>query len=282
MNYRHAYHAGNFADVLKHCMLARILVHLREKAAPFRVIDTHAGEGEYDLTGPEAEKSGEWREGIGRVFGAKMADPAQALVAPYLDAVAALNPDGNLRRYPGSPAIVRSLMRSADRLTACEREPAAAQTLRETLRRDRRIKVVAIDGWTALRAAVPPRERRGLVLIDPPFEERGEFDRLATRLAEAHRKWPTGVYLAWYPVKQIDEARAFARALVKSAIPKVLRIEMQVAPRAQERLAAAGLVVVNPPWRLFEETNTMLPEIGRLLGAPSPGAYGADWLTGEA
>ena len=192
MNYRHAFHAGNFADVHKHSVLARILVHLGQKPAAFRVIDTHAGAGRYDLSGPEPSRSGEWRHGIELVWQARHELP-NALLTPYLDAVAALNPDGRLRTYPGSPLVADSLLRSQDRLIACELEPQSAALLAATLRSDRRAKAVAIDGWTALGAYVPPKERRGIVLIDPPFEETADFGRLSKELAAAHRKWPTGI-----------------------------------------------------------------------------------------
>jgi 23S rRNA A2030 N6-methylase RlmJ len=165
MNYRHAFHAGSFADVVKHIVLVRILLHLRAKPAAFRVIDTHAGAGLYDLAGEEAGRSGEWREGIGRLLTAVIAEAARALIAPYLDAVAACNGGGRLAVYPGSPVLVRALLRPQDRLIACELEPNAAAALARNLRRDPRSKAVAIDGWTALTAYVPPKERRGLILI---------------------------------------------------------------------------------------------------------------------
>lgn len=169
MNYRHAFHAGNFADVLKHAVLVRILVHLRTKPAAFRVIDTHAGAGLYNLTGPEASRSPEWQGGIGRLMAAPLSTAARGLLQPYLDAVASHNPGGQMRCYPGSPAIVQALMRSQDRLLACEMEPGAAAELARQLAADRRSKAVSIDGWTALNAFIPPKERRGLVLIDPPL-----------------------------------------------------------------------------------------------------------------
>src|SRR5437763_13112898 len=197
MNYRHAFHAGNFADVLKHAVLARILAHLGEKAAPFRVIDTHAGAGLYDLAAEAATRTGEWRGGIGRLIDADLADDIRALLAPYLAAVRAANPGGGLRRYPGSPLIALSLMRPRDRLVACELEPGAAAALAAHLRRDARARAVEIDGWLALNAYVPRKERRGVVLIDPPYEEKHEFARLADALAGAQRKWTTGIFLLW-------------------------------------------------------------------------------------
>ena len=177
MNYRHAFHAGNFADVLKHAVLARILVHLAEKAAAFRVIDTHAGAGLYDLSSEAATRTGEWRDGIGRLIGAKLPDEIRALLAPYLAAVTAANQSGTLHRYPGSPLIALSLMRPQDRLVACELEPGAAAALAANLRRDARARAVAIDGWIALNAYVPPKERRGVVLIDPPYEDKSRLMR---------------------------------------------------------------------------------------------------------
>src|SRR6266446_9340448 len=191
MNYRHAYHAGNFADVVKHAVLVRILVHLCGKPAAYRVIDTHAGAGLYDLAGPEAARSLEWRAGIHRLLAMPTAEPARALLAPYLDVVAGLNGAGRLTTYPGSPALARAFLRPQDRLLACELEPHAASALMRNFARDRRVKVVAIDGWTALNAYVPPPERRGLVLVDPAFEDAGDFARLARGLEIAHRKWPT-------------------------------------------------------------------------------------------
>src|SRR6201999_3887642 len=201
MNYRHAFHAGNFADVIKHIVLVRILTYLQDKQAAFRVIDTHAGAGVYAPTGEKARRTGEWLTGIARVMQARFSEPTLPLVAPYLDIVRAFNPTRELKAYPGSPLIARALMRPQDRLTACEVEPKARKHLIEALRRDTQARVVDLDGWTALPAFVPPNERRGLVLIDPPFEQKDEFERLADGFALAFAKWPTGSYLLWYPVK---------------------------------------------------------------------------------
>ena len=281
MNYRHAFHAGNFADVVKHVVLVRILVHLRQKPAPFRVIDTHAGAGRYDLAGEEAKRSGEWRDGIGRLVGAPVAARARALLAPYLDAVAACNGAGRLTTYPGSPALVQAFLRAQDRLIACELEPNAAAALARDLAGDRRSKAVAIDGWTALNAYVPPKERRGLVLIDPAFEDAGDFARLVPALAAAHRKWPSGTYLMWYPITERAPSDALTRRVRKSGIAKILRIELRVAPREPARLAACGLIVVNPPWTLAGELAILLPELAVALSAAGGGAHCVDWLADE-
>ena len=282
MNYRHAFHAGNFADVLKHAVLVRLLVHLRQKPAAFRVIDTHAGAGIYDLAGPEAARSGEWRDGIGRLLTASVAEPARALLVPYLDAVAVLNPGGTLASYPGSPALVRAFLRTQDRFIACELEPNAAAALVRYLHGDRRSKAVAIDGWTALNAYVPPKERRGLVLVDPPFEDVGDFPRLAQALAAACRKWATGSYLLWYPIKERDAPDTLARQLRRSGIAKVLRAELSVAPLgASDRLGGCGLIAVNPPWTLEGELKVLLPALAGALSVAGGGAHRVDWLTGE-
>jgi 23S rRNA (adenine2030-N6)-methyltransferase len=282
MNYRHAYHAGNFADVVKHAVLCRILVHLREKPAAFRVIDTHAGAGIYDLAAPEPSKTGEWRDGIGRLWTVRFDPPARALLAPYLDAIAARNAADKLSSYPGSPALAQSLLRRQDRLIACELEPKAAAALAHNLRGDARVKTLAIDGWMAFSAYVPPRERRGLVLVDPPFELADDFKRLAQGLENAHRKWPTGIYLLWYPMKEPAEAGAFCRRLARSGIAKILRVELVVAPGGDpSKLHGAGLVVVNPPWTLESELKRILPQLAAVLSRNGKGRVRLDWLAGE-
>lgn len=282
MNYRHAFHAGNFADVVKHAVLVRILVHLRAKPAAFRVIDTHAGAGRYDLNGPEAARSLEWREGIERLVTASIGAQARILLAPYLDVVAACNGVAGLTSYPGSPAIVRAFLRPQDRLLACELEPSAAAALTRYLAGDRRSKALSVDGWTALHAYVPPKERRGLVLTDPSFEDSGDFVRLGQGLEAAHRKWANGIYLAWYPIKERAGPDALARRLRRSGIAKILRAELSLAaPRADNRLGACGLIVVNPPWTLAGELAILLPELATILSGAAGGTHRLDWVASE-
>jgi 23S rRNA (adenine2030-N6)-methyltransferase len=283
MNYRHAYHAGNFADVFKHAILCRVLLHLQGKPAPFRVIDTHAGAGVYNLTAVEAGKTGEWRNGIGRLLAASFDAEIRALLTPYLDAVAACNPPDRLTTYPGSPALARGFLRRQDRLIACELEPRAAATLANNLRGDVRVKTLAIDGWTALSANVPPKERRGVVLVDPPFEQGDDFTRLAQGLESAHRKWSSGIYLLWYPIKEPTEVVAFARRLARSGIAKILRAEFAVAPTSDTtKLHGTGLIVVNPPWTLHGELAHLLPVLAAALSRDGKGGSKLDWLAGEA
>jgi 23S rRNA (adenine2030-N6)-methyltransferase len=282
LNYQHAFHAGNFADVHKHAVLARILTHLRNKPAAFRVIDTHAGAGRYDLFGPEPTRSGEWRDGIEKLWQGRvgLGEAAGELLKPYLDAVASLNPGGRLRTYPGSPLLAQSLLRPQDRLIACELEPRAAALLKGALRGDARAKVIALDGWTALNAYVPPKERRGLVLVDPPFEDTADFTKLSSILAAAHRKWPTGAYMLWYPIKERDAPDALARRLKKTGLPALLRCEISIGPpRADLGLAGSGLILVNPPYRLDAELKILLPALGRLLGPQASNKI--DWLAPE-
>jgi 23S rRNA (adenine2030-N6)-methyltransferase len=272
MNYRHAFHAGNFADVIKHFVLARILTYLQEKPAAFRVIDTHAGAGVYDLNGEEARRSGEWLTGIARIMQARLSNDAAGLMKPYLDIVRSYNDPGQLTSYPGSPLIARALLRPQDRLVACELEPKARKALIDALRRDTQARVVDLDGWIALPAFVPPKERRGVVLIDPPFEAKDEFDRIGAVFASAFVKWPTGIYMIWYPAKTRRSTDALAELVARTAAAakppgKCLRLEFSVAPQtAGGALTSAGLLVVNPPFTLQDELKTILPELEKPLG----------------
>ena len=282
MNYRHAFHAGSFADVFKHAVLCRLLHYLRGKPGAFRVIDTHAGAGLYDLAGDEASCGAEWHDGIERLMAAKLPDAAAALLAPYLEVIGALNEQGRLRVYPGSPAIVRAWLRPQDRLVACELEPKAAAALARNLRGDVRIKTVDADGWTALSAHVPPPERRGLVLVDPPFEQDADFHRLSHGLETAHRRWTTGIYMLWYPIKGRAEPDALAKRLRRLGIGKMLRAELVVAPPSDPtRLTGSGLILVNPPWTLPDDLSVLLPALAAVLGRHGRGSFTLDWLMGE-
>jgi 23S rRNA (adenine2030-N6)-methyltransferase len=279
MNYRHAFHAGGFADVIKHIVLVRILIYLQDKPAPFRIIETHAGAGVYDLGGDEARRGGEWLTGIARLMQARFSETTLPLVAPYLDIVRAFNPQAALEAYPGSPLIARALLRPQDRLTACEVEPKARKRLIDALRRDTQARVVDLDGWTALPAFVPPNERRGLVLIDPPYEQKDEFERMAKGFAQAFAKWPTGSYMLWYPVKSRRATDNLARhvAEVAGAVAppgKCLRLEFSAAPQiAEAGLTSAGLLIVNPPWTLAGELKAILPELEKPLGQGGAGRF---------
>ncbi|WP_029007655.1 23S rRNA (adenine(2030)-N(6))-methyltransferase RlmJ [Azospirillum halopraeferens] len=278
MNYRHAFHAGNFADVLKHAVVAAILDRLRAKPAPFCVLDTHAGIGRYDLASDPAQRTGEYVGGIAALFGRPPPHPA---LAPYLDAVQDLNPDGSLRWYPGSPLLARALMRPQDRLVAVELHPEDAGTLKREFAGDPAVAVHRGDAYAALKAHLPPRERRGLVLMDPPFEEPDEFTRLADGLARAHRRWPTGIYALWYPIKERPAVWRFHEALEATGIRRILLAELTIHPEDTHlRLNGCGMAIVNPPWTLDTALGEALPALHAALPATGGGA-GVSWLVPE-
>jgi 23S rRNA (adenine2030-N6)-methyltransferase len=276
VNYRHAFHAGNFADVMKHILLVRVLAHLRRKETPFRAVDTHAGTGLYDLSGDEAERTGEWRSGVGRID-APFAPEVEALVAPYRAVLAAVR-DRHGNAYPGSPTVVRELLRPQDRGVFVELHPQDRAVLERRFRRDPVAKVLHLDGWTALHALIPPKERRGVVLIDPPFEEPGELGRLAREMAKAVGKWPTGIFLGWYPIKDPAAVDGPA-AVLAAAAPEGLRLELMIDfPDEPERLNGCGLFVLNPPWTLRAEAEAILPALAGRLARESYGAFRSETL----
>ena len=284
MNYRHAFHAGSFSDVLKHAVLARILVHLMHKEAPFRFIDTHAGAGRYDLSGDEARRSPEWREGIARVLTARPPAPVGELLRPYLQAVGPHDAEGRPVAYPGSPAIAQTLMRAQDRIALCEANPDEREALIAALGRDRRLSIVSTDGYVALNAYLPPKERRGVILIDPPFEAPGETGGIVHALERALRKWPTGAYVAWRPIRDARDDARFLNAVAALGAPNVLRLELDIGPgpigaHGQEPLTRAGLLVVNPPHPLVGEARTLLPWLAQTLGRGEGGKQLCDWVT---
>ena len=282
MNYHHAFHAGNFADVMKHIILTRLIEYLKLKPAAFRVIDTHAGIGRYDLTSDEAQRSPEWETGIKLLFDQKLPPEAAALAKPYLDVIRGENSDGELTTYPGSPLLARKLLRSQDRLFAMELHPEDAATLGHVFAGDIQTRVIELDGWLALGSQLPPKEKRGLVLIDPPFEEDGEFERLVEGLVKAHKRFPQGVYALWYPLKEQKERDAFVGMLAETGIPKILRAELMVrAPAHPARLFGTGMILVNPPFTLDAELKLLLPELAKILADNGRGGTRVDWIRGE-
>lgn len=273
MNYRHAYHAGNFADVLKHLVLTLVIEHMKLKPAPFRVIDTHAGVGLYDLTSLEAAKTGEWQGGIGRILADPVPGDAGAILAPYLDTIHSENPGGTFSYYPGSPLIARRLLRGQDVLVANELHPEDHASLARQFARDGQTKILNLDGWTALKSLLPPKERRGVILIDPPFEEAGELDRLVTGLEAALRRFATGTFMLWYPVKALRPIDRFLAAISALRLEKILVVELFIRPPADpDRLNGTGLVVINPPFTLADRLNAVMPELVRRMAVES-GAF---------
>lgn len=281
MNYRHIYHAGNFADVFKHAVLARILAYLRQKDAPFRVLDTHGGIGLYDLSSEAAEKTGEWRDGIGRLDG-ELPPALAGFLAPYLEAVAAIRAGAPGAVYPGSPLIIRHHLRPGDGLTATELHPDDVATLKRCFEFDRQAKVIELDGWLALKSFLPFRERRGLVLIDPPFEATDEFAAMARGLVEAQARAATLTYMLWYPVKDHAGVGRFVNTIAGLGIRKILRAELAIAAPGQlPGLSASGLIVINPPWTLHDELQAALPLLAARLARAPGAATRVEWLVGE-
>jgi len=276
MNYRHGYHAGNFADVLKHTALCELLRLLTAKDKKLFVLDTHAGPGGYDLGGSLARRTGEAEAGIVRLAAAPRAGMPAAVVR-YLAAVAAYDrkfgpAGGEPRRYPGSPRLVRAALRPADRFIACELHPEEALALKREFAGDRAVEVRQGDGYKALKALLPPIERRGLVLIDPPFEVTDEYERLLRALRQGVRRFATGCYAVWYPIKD-ETAAAFVREL---AAFKPLVLELRLDGIAPGKLAACGLAVINPPWRFEEAMREALPWLAEQLGP------GVSWAVDSA
>ena len=280
MNYRHGFHAGNFADVFKHALLARILSHLTKKDAPFRVIDTHAGEGAYDLFSAEAERTGEWREGVGRLADfALWPEPERMLLSPYVEKLGGFV-DGRPRLYLGSPLLVQEFLREKDRALFCELRADAYAALSARFKRDARVKALFLDGYTGLGAFVPPKERRGLALIDPPFERTDEYGAMFSAFLSAYAKWPTGIYALWHPIKSRSETRAFHDAFAKAHVRRALRLELCVGGQAP-RLNACGLVVVNPPYGFIEDARAILSLLAPHLAQGEGAAFVVEELTGE-
>ncbi len=287
MNYRHAFHAGGFADVVKHAVLALLIERLKQKDTAFRVIDTHAGVGLYDLAGDEATRSGEWRDGIGRLWGRLWRhdlDPGlAALLAPLLSAVQAANAGREtLGLYPGSPWIARHLLRRQDRLTAVELHPDDAHALADLFAGDVQVRTITLDGWLALGAFLPPKERRGLVLVDPPYEETDEFARLIDGFTDAHRRWPTGIYCLWYPVKELAAVDRLRVGLAKSGIRRLLRAELTVRARgAGGTFNGTGLVICNPPWQFAEALAALLAGLVPILAEGDGAGHTIDEIAAE-
>lgn len=260
MNYRHAFHAGNFADVVKHLALVAVLLHLRGKDAAFAVIDTHAGRGLYDLSSEEARRTGEAASGIGRLR--DVGDGLKAL-SSYLGLVRGCGEEA----YPGSPLLAAQLLRPQDRYSAVEMHPAEAAALAEVLKPYRKAHVECGDGYARLLALVPPPERRGVVLIDPPYEVEDEFETVAHAFAGAYRRFATGIYLVWFPRKSQAEAAKLCGEMLAAGVSKALRLDVVRPAATDDRLDAAGLLVVNPPYRFEEEMRGALAPVLPLLGA---------------
>ena len=270
--------------MLKHAVLARVLVYLTRKESPFRFIDTHAGAGRFDLMSKEAKRSPEWREGIARILTARPPAPVAELLRPYLEAVGPHDAEGRPLSYPGSPAIAQTLMRAQDRIALCEANPDEREALIAVLGRDGRLSIVGTDGYVALNAYLPPKERRGIVLIDPPFEAPDEAAAVERALERALHKWPSGTYVAWRPIRETQVDARFLNSIAALGAPNILRLELDVGygpigAHGQQPLARAGLLVVNPPHTLMDEARTLLPWLAQTLARGGVGQHVCAWLT---
>lgn len=279
LSYQHEYHAGNHADVLKHAALALCIEALKRKPAPFRVIDAHAGSGIYDLGSPEARKTGEASGGIGRILAA---DHPPAALVPYLDAIRACHDGaGGQRRYPGSPAVARHLLRPGDQLDLLELHPRSVAILRYNFTNDPQAHVHERDCYEGLPALLPPPERRGLVLLDSAYELRDEFDRVTATLQSCHRRFPGGVYVVWYPMLQRPPADRFARRVVATGIRRIYQVELQVETAGFAGMRGSGLLLVNLPFGVENDLKELLPWLWRTLARNGAGNWRAGWLVPE-
>ncbi len=277
--YRHLFHAGHAHDVFKHVMLVRLLTQLAVNDKPLCYLDTHAGIGRYDFTHAWALKNAEFAHGIARIF-----DQTQvpSLIEPYLTLVRAENSNGTLRFYPGSPLLASRLLRGQDRMVLCELNPKDCAALDDCFVHHSNVRVHEMDGIQALKSFLPPVERRGLVLIDSPFDRAQEFTRLAEALAEGHKRWATGVYALWYPLMARDEIARFERRIVASGMRKILRLELSLfGEQHSTGLRGSALLIVNPPWHLDDDARTLLPWLWSRLSPARQGRWSVDWLVPE-
>ena len=274
LSYQHEYHAGNHADVLKHSVLVLLIRALQRKATPIRIIDSHAGSGSYDLGSELAQRGREFEHGALLVVRARDAPPS---IRPYLDLLKSHNPDGALRRYPGSPELAARLLRAQDHLELFELHPQAATALRKRYARNAQVHVHRRDGFEGLAAAVPPEERRGIALVDPAYEQKDDFGRVAELVAACHKRWANGVYMIWYPLIRHAGADRLIETLRKLAIPRTLRVELEVAPQA-EGLRGSGLVIANLPFQVDAELRELVPWLKRTLGQSAAAAHATYWL----
>ncbi|MER2471068.1 23S rRNA (adenine(2030)-N(6))-methyltransferase RlmJ [Photorhabdus laumondii] len=279
LSYRHSFHAGNHADVLKHTVQSLIIESLKEKEKPFLYLDTHAGAGRYQLSSEHAERTGEYLEGIARVW--QREDLPQELNA-YISTVAALNQSGNLRYYPGSPFIARHLLRQDDKFNLTELHPSDFPLLRNEFSRDNRARVVREDGYQQLKSQLPPPSRRGFILIDPPYELKSDYQAVVQAIQEGYKRFATGVYALWYPVVLRQQIKRLVKELEATGIRRILQIELAVRPDSDQRgMTASGMIVINPPWKLEQQMKSVLPWLHQVLVPEGMGHTLVKWVVPE-
>jgi len=277
--YRHLFHAGNFADVFKHVAVVQLATLIGRKGKPFLYLDTHAGAGRYDLAHGWAQKNKEYEDGIGRIF--DRSDCPES-VQPYLDAVHAYNPDGQLRFYPGSPLLVHRILRIGDRMALTELNRDDCARLQKHFSGNRRVQVRNMDGYQALKAFLPPRERRGLILVDSAFDQANEYSRILEALTAAHKRFATGVFALWYPLMESVAVSEFEQSVVNCGIRKVLKIELSIHPgNWQESLRGSAMLLVNPPYGFDMVAAPMLHWLWKALSPEGNGRYRVKWMVKE-
>ncbi|MDW6018545.1 23S rRNA (adenine(2030)-N(6))-methyltransferase RlmJ [Vibrio plantisponsor] len=278
LSYRHSFHAGNHADVVKHIVQSLILNALQQKDKPFVYHDTHSGVGRYDLTHEWSEKTGEYKQGIARIW-QQYNVPED--IQSYLDAIKVLNQGDELRYYPGSPRVARAHLRPQDRMVLTELHPSDYPLLEQEFDRDRQVSIYKEDGFQRLKASLPPQERRGLVLIDPPYELAKEYRDVVNAIAQSYKRWATGIYAIWYPVVNRCDIEDMIEGLENLGITKILQIELGVSPDTNERgMTASGMIVINPPWKLESQMKEILPFLKQAI-APATGHYKVEWIVPE-
>lgn len=263
LSYRHSFHAGNHADVLKHTVQSLIITALKEKEKPFLYLDTHAGAGRYQLSGEHAERTGEYLDGIAKIW---QRDDIPAELEPYMQAVHTYNHNGQLRYYPGSPLIARQLLREQDKLHLTELHPSDFPLLRNEFQKDSRTKVLRDDGYQQLKSQLPPLSRRGFVLIDPPYELKTDYQAVVKGIQEGHKRFATGVFALWYPVVLRQNIKRMLKELEATGIRNILQIELAVLPDSDRYgMTASGMIVINPPWKLAAQMKSVLPWLHSVL-----------------
>ena len=278
LSYRHSFHAGNHADVVKHIVQSLILDSLKQKEKPFVYHDTHSGVGRYDLTHEWAEKTSEYKQGIARIW--QQSDiPSE--IHSYLQAIKTLNNGDALRYYPGSPRVARAHLRQQDRMVLTELHPSDYPLLKQEFHRDRQVKVFNEDGFQRLKASLPPKERRGLVLIDPPYELAKEYRDVVQAIYQSYKRWATGIYAIWYPVVNRFDIEDMLESLQGLGIRKILQIELGVtADNNEHGMTASGMIVINPPWKLESQMKAILPFLKQAI-APATGHIKVEWIVPE-
>ncbi|OLQ78194.1 23S rRNA (adenine(2030)-N(6))-methyltransferase RlmJ [Photobacterium proteolyticum] len=278
LSYRHSFHAGNHADVIKHIVQSLILDALKQKDKPFVYHDTHSGVGRYDLQDERSEKTGEFKQGIARLWSR---DDIPTDITSYIDAIKVLNDSDDLRYYPGSPRVARAQIREQDRMVLTELHPTDFPLLLQEFRSDRQVKIYKEDAFLRLKASLPPKERRGVVLIDPPYELKHEYMDVVNAIAESYKRWATGTYAIWYPVVYRENIDKMLKGLEKLGIRKILQIELGVEPDTTERgMTASGMIVINPPWKLESQMQAILPWLQQAI-APTHGHHTVQWAVPE-